>query len=166
MYANAYQQVSRQVAEVGGLTKEYFVTHYGARAGIVVERAGRILLTRQRRLLIPGLSWEIPGGRVNDGERPAAAAVRECLEETGVRARGVRPLIRFMAGVDMIDNPTDVFSAHDGTAEPSRRDRQEAEPPVWVPLARCLEMIFRYQIRDSLSIISLLAYARRGERGR
>jgi mutator protein MutT len=28
--------------------------------------------------------WEFPGGKVREGETPAAAAGRECLEETGL----------------------------------------------------------------------------------
>lgn len=28
--------------------------------------------------------WEFPGGKINPGETPAAAAVRECREETGL----------------------------------------------------------------------------------
>jgi 8-oxo-dGTP pyrophosphatase MutT (NUDIX family) len=33
------------------------------------------------------VTLEIPGGLVDPGEEPAAAALRECLEETGYRAR-------------------------------------------------------------------------------
>ena len=30
--------------------------------------------------------WDIPGGSVEEGELPRAAAVRECLEETGLKS--------------------------------------------------------------------------------
>ena len=41
----------------------------------------------------PGTSlagfWEFPGGKIENGETPEAAAVRECLEETGLVVRVV-----------------------------------------------------------------------------
>lgn len=49
-------------------------------AAVVVEHAGGIVLGR--RAIEPGYGeWCLPGGFVNDDEEPAAAAVRECLEE-------------------------------------------------------------------------------------
>src|SRR5260221_14610842 len=36
--------------------------------------------------------WEFPGGKIEPGETPEAAAVRECLEETGLI---VEPLIHY-----------------------------------------------------------------------
>lgn len=56
-------------------------THVTASA-IVTDGRGRVVLHRHRRL---GL-WLQPGGHVEDGEEPAEAAVRETLEETGLRA--------------------------------------------------------------------------------
>lgn len=49
-------------------------------AAVVVEVEGGIVLGR--RSIEPGYGlWCLPGGFVNDDEHPAAAAVRECLEE-------------------------------------------------------------------------------------
>jgi 8-oxo-dGTP diphosphatase len=51
-------------------------------AAAVVEVEGGVLLGR--RAIEPGRGlWCLPGGFVNDDEDPAAAAVRECLEEIG-----------------------------------------------------------------------------------
>ena len=51
----------------------------------VVERDGCFLIG-QRPASVPlaGL-WEFPGGKVRPGEEAKAAAIRECLEETGLR---------------------------------------------------------------------------------
>jgi mutator protein MutT len=50
----------------------------------VVEHAGRFLIGRRPTgAPLPGL-WEFPGGKVEPGETPAEAAVRECREETGL----------------------------------------------------------------------------------
>lgn len=55
----------------------------------VVLHDGQLLIgQRPRGTALAGL-WEFPGGKVEPGETVAEAAVRECLEETGVLARVV-----------------------------------------------------------------------------
>ena len=48
---------------------------------------GNAVLVRQYRHGCQSMTLEIPGGLVDPGEDPATAALRECLEETGYRAR-------------------------------------------------------------------------------
>ena len=52
---------------------------------LVVARTveGEIVLVRQFRWGSDELSWEIPGGIIDDGEDPVAAGLRELKEETG-----------------------------------------------------------------------------------
>ena len=49
----------------------------------VIRRKGEVLLT-SRPVSKPPLGWEFPGGKVEPGEMPEQALVRECREELGV----------------------------------------------------------------------------------
>ena len=60
-------------------------------AAVLVEKDGRILLVRRVMQPFQGL-WTLPAGFVDAGEDPAEAAVRECLEETGLTVRVTRVL--------------------------------------------------------------------------
>jgi 8-oxo-dGTP diphosphatase len=50
----------------------------------VVRQSGQVLIGKRPPDVPLGGFWEFPGGKVHEGEAPAAAAVRECREETGL----------------------------------------------------------------------------------
>lgn len=52
--------------------------------GAAIVRDGRLLAQQRARPAAHAGRWELPGGRVEDGESDADALVRECLEELGV----------------------------------------------------------------------------------
>jgi 8-oxo-dGTP diphosphatase len=55
----------------------------------VVEHEGRFLIgQRPKGVPLAGL-WEFPGGKIEPGETPETAAVRECLEETGLAVKPI-----------------------------------------------------------------------------
>jgi len=51
-------------------------------ADVLIEVGGRVVLVRRK---YPPPGWAIPGGFVEAGETVETAAVREALEETGLR---------------------------------------------------------------------------------
>jgi 8-oxo-dGTP diphosphatase len=56
---------------------------------IVVDDEGCLLLVRRRNPPAQG-QWSIPGGRLEPGETSESGALRELLEETGVRGTVLR----------------------------------------------------------------------------
>ncbi len=160
VYQDPYQRIYRVSADFGAFRKEYFVRDTGHRAGILVLDKGSVLLVRQYRLLINGVSFEIPGGKVEEGETPEAAASRECLEEAGIHCRNLRHLMNFHPGLDSLHNPTHIIYTEDwnyGVNQVS--NHSETTSSVWVPLQEAVAKVFGEEIVDALSIVALLSYS-------
>ncbi len=51
---------------------------------VVPLKDGKFLMVRN-----PKRGWEFPGGKVERGETPREAAMRECLEEAGAKLKNV-----------------------------------------------------------------------------
>ena len=61
--------------------QDLYVAH-----GLVSNDSSYLFLRRRDGRYLGG-QWDIPGGTVEEGESSEDAAVRECLEETGLSAR-------------------------------------------------------------------------------
>ncbi|MBV9648022.1 MAG: NUDIX hydrolase [Candidatus Eremiobacteraeota bacterium] len=88
--------VSLRVDELekkGGGSRDFeVVEHPGGVVIIAQPQPEKIVLVRQRRHAVDRDLWEVPAGKLEGGEDPMAAALRELREETGYRARTLRYL--------------------------------------------------------------------------
>jgi len=82
-------------------------------------------------------SWEFPGGRVEVGETPAAGAVRECREETGLEVQ----IIGSYGGREH-RYEHDHVQLHFFACCVTGPDREATEPFVWVERERLRELQF------------------------
>jgi ADP-ribose pyrophosphatase len=100
-------RVERSLAEspVDGSEHDYYRVLSNDWIQVVpVTAAGQVVMVRQYRHGASSIVLEIPGGLIEPGEEPEAAAARECLEETGYRIEQLQPL------GDM--NPNPALHAH------------------------------------------------------
>ncbi len=86
----------------------------------VIERSGRVLLAQRPPHKLLPLKWEFAGGKVEPGEDPAAAIVREIREELGVEVRVTQALPSFVHdyGRVVIEMIPFVCALADPAAEP------------------------------------------------
>jgi len=61
----------------------------------VIERGGRVLIGQRKVGARHALKWEFPGGKVEAGETPEDAAVRELEEELAIRAQVDCEIMRY-----------------------------------------------------------------------
>ena len=68
-----------------------FFTNPKVAAAILLEQDGYVLLVRRVNEPFRGL-WTLPAGFIDEGEDPARAAERECVEETNLIVRATKVL--------------------------------------------------------------------------
>lgn len=143
-------------------TREY-LDHPGAVAVIAVT-GDKVLMVRQYRHAVGRVTWEIPAGKLNRGEKPLLCVKRELEEETGFTAEKIRPLISFWPTAAFANEIIHIYVAEKlrvGTANPDEDEFIACE--AW-PLKKIYAEIEKGNILDSKTIIGLLAYRQFGRR--
>ena len=117
----------------------------------------QVLLIRQYRYAAEGFIYEVPAGKLDDGEDPEACARRELREETGCQAERVERLTTIYTTPGFTDERIHLFMAVGVTrGEAVGREADEFLEVETLPLSRALEMVERGEIRDSKTIVALL----------
>ena len=140
------------------------IRHSGASAVVpfLSDPAGedpQILLLRQYRYAADGYMWEVPAGRLDEGEDPEACARRELTEETGCTAERVERLTTIYTTPGFTDEKIHLFMATGLVHGDHAREHDEFIEVETMPISRALELVERGEIRDSKTMVALLFVA-------
>ena len=116
----------------------------------------QVLLIRQFRHAAGGEIWEIPAGRLDEGEDPAECARRELKEETGCTAASLDFLTTIFTTPGFTDEKIHLYMASGLTMGESGREADEFLTLETVTLSRALQLIREGQIQDGKTIAGLL----------
>jgi ADP-ribose pyrophosphatase len=138
------------------------VRHKGSAVMLAVDTRKRILLVRQYRLPADGYLWELPAGKLDDGETALQAAKRELVEETGYRAKKWKKLVSFYPSPGYVDERMTIFLAAEliaGAPKPMEDERIETR---WFTAKEIEDGIQSGKIIDGKTMIGYLSWKRRG----
>ncbi|GAA3233101.1 NUDIX hydrolase [Nonomuraea helvata] len=123
---------------------------------VVTDDRDQVLLIWRHRFITDSWGWEIPLGRVEEGEMPRDAAAREVEEETGWRPGPLRPLLSIQPVNGIADNLHHVYRADSATRIGPPTDPWEAERVEWVHVSGLRKLIENGEIVCATTMSSLL----------
>lgn len=142
--------------------KRAIVQHAGSAVMMPADERGRILLVRQYRLPARQYLWELPAGRVDDGETPLQAARRELAEETGYTAKKWTKLVHFFPSPGFLAEKMTIFVATGLTSGASTPLEDERIETRWFTAREIKTWIDAGKIADAKTMIGFFCY--RGKR--
>jgi ADP-ribose pyrophosphatase len=133
------------------------VRHRGSVVLIPQPSASEVVLVRQYRYAIDRWVWELPAGTLDPGERPVAAARRECAEEIGWWPRRLTKLGAFYPSPGILDELMTYYRCTEliRPPKPAAQDPDEQIQPRSFPLRRVRDLIARGDIVDMKTVVGL-----------
>ena len=164
VYDNPWINVShREVLNPAGKEGIYGVVSFKNLAiGVVpVDSQGNTYLVGQFRYTLGAYSWEIPEGGCPQGTDPLETAQRELREETGLQAGYWEKILECDVSNSVTDETAVLYLARNLTEGPADPEDTEDLRLRKVPVEKAIAMVMQGEIRDSLSVIGLLAIAKK-----
>jgi len=156
---------SDDVVEPSGVkVHRYIMRHTGSVVVMCIDESKaepRVLLIRQYRHAAQKFLWELPAGRIDEGEDALTAAQRELAEETGYTAREWKHVLFYYPSPGFMDETHALFLARDIQKGKARPEEDEFITPRWVPISQAIDWVMSGKIPDAKTIAGVLWMARK-----
>ena len=144
----------------GTVAKREIVEHPGGVCVAALTENNELMFVEQFRYPYAEVVLELPAGKLEEGEEPYSAAVRELREETGlVSDKPLLPLGRIYSSVGVCDECIYLYLAEDVRFTATDFDEDEFLTIKKVPFEKLSDMALSGEIEDAKTVALILKIA-------
>jgi len=158
-YDNTWIRViENKVINPSGNDGIYGVVHFKNKAIAIIplDEDNNTWIVGQYRYTLNSYEWEVPEGGCPEGEDPLEGARRELLEEVGLKASSYEMILSMQLSNSVSDEISYTFLARGLKYVGSSPEETEELRVRKLPFEELYQMVIRGEIRDGLSVASIL----------
>ncbi len=140
----------------GNTSVREYCRHNGGVCVVALTDEGEVLLVEQYRYAHREMSTELPAGKLEVGEDPNDAVLRELYEETGARCGKLTYLGEMYPSPALMDEVIYMYLAEELNMGEQHLDEDEFLRCVRVPLDTLVDMILHGEIKDAKTQTAVL----------
>ncbi|MFN8153043.1 MAG: NUDIX hydrolase [Bacteroidia bacterium] len=167
-YDNPWIRVTESnVMNPAGNPGIYGVVHFKNKAIAIVplDENNNTWIVGQYRYTLNSYEWEVPEGGCPEDEDPLTGAQRELEEEVGLQAGDWRMVLETQLSNSVSDEVGYTFVARNLTEVGASPEETEKLHVRKLPFDEVVEMVFRGEIKDGMSVASILKVKLMMDRG-
>ena len=145
-----------EVTVQGGTSYREIIEHNGGAVIAALTEDKKLVMVRQYRKPAGRVMLEVPAGKIDPGEKPLEAAVRELKEETGYTAAKVEFLTQFYPSVGYSEEMLYLYLCTGLTPGETNFDENEAIDIEEIELDKLFKMAMSGEIEDAKTLIAIL----------
>jgi ADP-ribose pyrophosphatase len=163
IYQNPWMKLREDIAEMpNGKTTIYGVIECNECVGVLpfLDNDHVVMVRQYRYVFGEDHRWEMPTGGVKPGEAIEAAARRELREEVGYDAAELQHVSTYFTSKSIMRETGHLYIGRGLTQVEAIPDETEFLEVTVFPFQEVLQMVLKSEIRDSMSVITILHAAR------
>lgn len=163
IYQNPWTKVREDIAQMpNGKTTIYGVIECGQCVGVLpfLDHDHVVMVRQYRYVFGEDHRWEMPTGGVKPGESLEEAARRELREEVGYDAAELQLVSTYFTSKSIMQEVGHLFIGRGLTQVEAIPDETEFLEVAIFPFQEVLQMVLESEIRDSMTVITILHAAR------
>lgn len=140
----------------GGRGRREVVEHPGGVCMLALREDGTVPVVRQFRYPLGAPLLELPAGKLERGEQPAPAAIRELEEEVGLTPGKLTDLGFAYTSPGFSDERIYLYLAQDLKQVPSHPDEDEFLEVSYLPFEELVRRVMSGEITDGKTVMAVL----------